>query len=137
MTTTTINGLNNVPVKISASLIGTTSEFMGQPTYKHRVTVSTEGNRASFVYHTSINDYNQGKDEMDERDLIFALDCFISDAIAGEMDLYNFCNEFGYDYDSRKAGKVWRACQRATGKANRLFPDLYDMANHVRETQNV
>jgi hypothetical protein len=127
--------LNDAPVVISARLIGETTEMLNGLHYAYSVTVKHNGEKCSFKYHTSINDFAQGKDEMSESDLLNALDCLISDAIAGEMDFYNFCNEFGYDFDSRKAEKVWKACKGATKKASRLFSDLYQTADQVREAQ--
>ena len=32
-----------------------------------------------------------------------------------------FCSELGYDSDSRKAERVWRACQETPGYMQKLF----------------
>ena len=43
-----------------------------------------------------------------------------SDANAGDRTFEEFCDEFGYDQDSRKAERIWRAC-RGVGKRIRRF----------------
>jgi hypothetical protein len=127
--------LNDAPVVISARLIGETTEMLNGLHYAYSVTVKHNGEKCSFKYHTSIHDFAQGKDEMSESDLINALDCFISDSLAGEQSFYEFCREFGYDEDSRKAEKIHKACQLASKKASRLFDDLYALSDKVREVQ--
>lgn len=56
--------------------------------------------------------------------------CLCSDARAGELDFDDFCSEFGYDSDSRKAERIWQACKDACIKARVLFgADFDDFAN--------
>ena len=38
------------------------------------------------------------------------LHCLVSDARMGEMDFHEFCGEFGYDEDSRKAEATHKQC---------------------------
>ena len=53
------------------------------------------------------------------------LDCLLSDASAGEMTFEEFCSEFGYDTDSRKAEATYRACVRSRAGVLRLLgPDF-------------
>ena len=43
---------------------------------------------------------------------------------AGAEDFEEFCAEFGYDSDSRKAYATWEACRDNANKVDRLFtPD--------------
>lgn len=132
----TTEGGKTVNVDLSAKNIGTTSEFSNGVNYKHRVSIKTERGKSSFLFHTSQNDYKLGKFEMDEKDLQGALYCFLSDAASGKESFGDFCNEFGYDTDSRKALKVWKDCQKATEKAERLFEDVYEAVNAVNELEN-
>lgn len=97
-----------------------------------KITVSKSA-RASFKYYMSQADYERGIIEMENRDMIYALMSFVDDAISGEMEFHEFCGEFGYDEDSRRAEKVWKACQKSNEKAKRLFSDLYDLGNDLRE----
>ena len=57
-------------------------------------------------------------------DVLYSL---CSDARAGEVSFSEFCSEFGYDEDSRKAESIWRACKRSVGKARRFLKDDFDL----------
>jgi len=68
-----------------------------------------------------------------EYDVLNAFYCFISDAISGAYSAEEFSQEFGYT-DPREGLKIWRACQRAYEKAERVIDgDLYDTANELSE----
>ncbi len=57
------------------------------------------------------------------------LDCLASDAagIENSQDFEGFCSEYGYDTDSRKAEKTYKACVHQTERLKRfLGDDLYD-----------
>ena len=131
----TESGLN-YDVIVTAKLKGTTNQFSNGKNYQYNVTVKVGKLRASFVYNTSVNDFNHGKAEMDEKDLQSALYCFLSDATAGKESFEDFCGEFGYDTDSRKAEKIHRECQKSAEKAERLFVDIYEVANALNELEN-
>lgn len=72
-----------------------------------------------------------------EYDLLNAFYCFISDALAGLESFESFCGDFGYDTDSRKAEKIYKACKRAYTKFERVsgFNDdeMYDFINELQE----
>ena len=69
-----------------------------------------------------------------EKELLYAFYCFVEDALSGKMDFSEFCSEFGYDTDSRKAEKTWKACKRSTVKFERLYTgDIYDFINKLQE----
>lgn len=56
--------------------------------------------------------------------------CLCSDARAGELTFEEFCSEFGYDVDSRKAERTWRACRETAPKLRRLLgSDFETFAN--------
>ncbi len=98
----------------------------------HRITVeNTEnGARTSFDFWASIA---QPRIET-EYDVLNAFYCFVSDAISGDMDFSEFYGEFGYDEDSRTAGKDWKACQRSSEELARIYDgDIYDLANELQE----
>lgn len=54
------------------------------------------------------------------------LDCLLTDAQAGEQSFEEFCSEFGYDQDSRKAESTWKSCQKTTVAMKRLLGDDYE-----------
>lgn len=45
----------------------------------------------------------------------------LSDAQAGRMSFDEFCGEFGYDSDSRKALATWEACVNTAGPLARVL----------------
>lgn len=108
----------------------TTSMFRNRN--NHRITVKNldTGEWTWFEYWESIQEVEIKKEEQ----LMFAFYCFLSDALAGEMEYYDFCNEYGYDGCEPSSKKVWKACQNSAEKANRLFgPDYVDIMNDVQE----
>jgi hypothetical protein len=54
------------------------------------------------------------------------LDSILSDAQAGEESFEDFCGNFGYDTDSRKAERLYRACQRTNKAVRRVFGDDFE-----------
>lgn len=52
------------------------------------------------------------------------LECLQLDARSGEHLLFeDFADEFGYDLDSRKAEKIWRACQQTRGELQKFLAE--------------
>lgn len=50
--------------------------------------------------------------------------CLLSDMRAGDLPFEEFCSEFGYDEDSRKAYALWEGCKNIAVKIESLFsPD--------------
>ncbi len=124
--------------KISATYLGNkAAEWASdrdQNYNNHRVTVSHNGQRASFEFWASI----MHPEVRSNADLRGAFDCFLSDAMAGMQSFEEFCSDFGYDTDSRKAERTWRACQRSHEKAYRLCGSddaIYKIAEALRERE--
>ncbi len=92
----------------------------------HKITVkNTEtGKQTSFDFWASI----ANPEVRSREDLIGAFECFVGDAVAGMNDFNDFCSEFGYDEDSRRAEKIYKACQKATEKLQRIYNgDVYSL----------
>ena len=72
-----------------------------------------------------------------EYDTLNAFYCFVSDALSGTYSFSEFCGEFGYDEDSRKAEQTWKACQRSLKKFERVsgygLDEMYDFINELSE----
>lgn len=69
-----------------------------------------------------------------EDELLNAFYCFVSDAVSGNYSFNEFCGEFGYDEDSRKAEKTWKACKKSLENLNKIYNgDVYDLANELQE----
>jgi len=65
-----------------------------------------------------------------EDQLLNAFECLISDAISGNQNetFEEFCQEFGYDEDSRQAEKTYKECKKSYDKIKRISDiDIYDL----------
>jgi hypothetical protein len=124
---------------ISAEYLGNKGAPFNDAKYEnynnHRVVVrnSKTRTRVQFEFWASLAEPELRKPS----DLRNAFECFLTDAIAGEQDFAEFCSDFGYDEDSRKAERIYKACKRAAAQAHRLLgsDDLYDLANQLREAE--
>ena len=134
---TTIN-VNGVTVSLKSEYLGNklwpNSDSRHENYNNHKITVKANGKRATFEFWASIM-----HPEIDsESDLISSFECFVSDAVSGLYSFEDFCSEFGYDTDSRKAEKIHRACQKSADKLKRLLgdADIYDFANAINDIVN-
>lgn len=122
-----------------------TSKYLGDKSWNveggnsnynnHRITVKniTTGKRTSFEFWASI----ANPTIKTEKDLLSAFSCFISDALAGSGSFESFCSEFGYDEDSRRAERTYKACVTSYNKAERVIDgDLNDIYNELNEIEN-
>lgn len=139
MAKTTFTSKHEGQIKISSTLSNMNMRFPNtddkdQTVHNEfKITVSKNGARTSYKYYMSQADYERGIIEMENRDMIYALKSFVDDAISGEMDFREFCSGFGYDEDSRRAEKIWKACRKSNETAKRLFSNLYELGNDLRE----
>jgi hypothetical protein len=81
------------------------------------------GNKEMFVY------FSQGSAHTQEPTVAEVLDCLASDASSFENSdgFEGWANEFGYDTDSRKAERTYKAIEEQTDKLARLIsPDDYE-----------
>ena len=105
---------------------------------KFKITVKDINNKKiSFDWYGSTSDYEKRVLSLDENDLLNALSCFISDALAGNTDFEDFCNEMCYDTDSRKAYKIYKECVKSYNKFTKLDlqgQDIYDFINELQDS---
>ena len=100
----------------------------------HLVTiVNTENHKkTAFEFWGSIM-----KPEIEtEQELLFAFYCFLSDGEGSRYGFDDFCANFGYDTDSRKAYKTFKACEKSLKKAERIGIDeemACDIMNDLQE----
>lgn len=104
----------------------------------HRVTVrSSRTNKLTgFDFWASI-----ASPHVDSRaDVLSAFECFVSDALAGRESFEDFCGEFGYDTDSRRAERTWKACKQSWDKLVRVsgytLDEVFDLANALQEAED-
>lgn len=90
-----------------------------------------------FDFYGSTHDYNNGVTEIKGEDLLQAFECFISDAMTGDQEFNDFCDEFGYDNDSRAAEKIHKECMKSLSKAQSILKeDIHEFYNELNETIN-
>jgi len=85
----------------------------------YRCTLRYRGRRYSF-------DFWQGVGVAGDPTAEGCLDCLLSDAQAGGQTFEEFCAEFGYDPDSRRAEATWKACRRTAAGMKRLLGDDFE-----------
>ena len=91
-------------VKAAVKLAGKVPEGWTPGTNAWKVKLSMGPKRLTVPFYT-------GPGCKGEPSAADVLACIVSDALAGEMSFHEFCREFGYDDDSRKAKATHRACQ--------------------------
>jgi isopropylmalate/homocitrate/citramalate synthase len=70
----------------------------------------------------------------EEKEVLFAFECLILDSIAGDKYFEDFCSEFGYDTDSRKAEKIHKKCIKQLEKLKKIYDgDIYELVNELQE----
>jgi hypothetical protein len=90
----------------------------------------------NFTFYDSQANYEKGIDDLDEFTLKWAFRCFLDDGLSATYDFEEFCGEFGYDTDSRRAERMYKACQRSLDKLRDLGifdSELCDMINALSE----
>lgn len=56
------------------------------------------------------------------------LECLVNDATGSEDGFEEFCRNFGYDMDSRKAYSIYRACVNIRARLRRFLGSEYETA---------
>lgn len=83
-----------------------------------RVTLTRKGRQLSVDY------FGGGAvKDISAADVLYSL-CL--DARCGEYSFDEFCNELGYDSDSRAAEKVWKACKATAPKLHQFLGDDFE-----------
>ena len=54
------------------------------------------------------------------------LSSLILDASCGDQSFEDFCSDFGYDEDSRKAERTWRDCTAMTPRVKRFLGERFE-----------
>jgi len=90
----------------------------------------------TFNWYDSHANFSKGKVSMTKEDLKYAFKAFIEDAISGTMKFEDFCSEYGYDEDSRRAEKIYNMCKYHLINVTQLGineSELYNMINQLSE----
>lgn len=77
----------------------------------------------------------QGRAHTSEPTAADVLGCLLSDASCYDnaRDLADFCADFGYDEDSRKAKTTYRACGRISKRLRQFLGDDFDAFSSMDE----
>jgi hypothetical protein len=94
---------------------------------------ATTSIRRSFVFTGSVYDWQMGKNYMDTDDLKRALACLLEDSNVQGLSFSDFCDEYGYDTDSRKAYRIYEACKKQAVKVSALGLDPVDDYNALND----
>ena len=93
-----------------------------------RCTLTYEGRRMSVYY--SMGSGHHGK----EPTALEVLDCLAMDATYADESFADFCGNCGYDTDSRKAERIYKACQSINVRLHKLLgADFEAVADEVRK----
>lgn len=87
--------------------------------HPYRVTLRYKGRQMSL-------DFFMGQAHTDEPDAEGVLDCLLSDCSALDQSFEDWCGDFGYDTDSRKAEATYKACADLGKKVKRLLGDDFE-----------
>lgn len=115
------NGEKQMPVEYSGGCRAFVSD-KGQRTYNAIMAQQHKGNRNSLhnarVRANAVDALFQDATPKLEQ----VLNSLLSDARAGEMPFDDFCCDFGYDTDSRKALETYLACQKINSDLQSVMP---------------
>jgi hypothetical protein len=120
----------NISLRVTSAL-GMQRDDDGWYHYPYRVTLSRKGHGSMRLT------WRQGTAHTNDPNVVEVLDCLASDA-AGFVNAQGFedwCSEYGYDSDSRKAEKIYRAVERQTDSLRRVLGD--DFETVLFETENL
>lgn len=121
-----------LPDQITSEYLGTAYPWDGKYAKQHYA-VTVPGIEKPFDFYSGVKD---SEINFSESDAMSFLGCIFLDADCGSMSFSDFCCEFGYDSDSRKAYATWEACQLVYATiANFLTADQIDQVReHLQES---
>jgi hypothetical protein len=98
------------------------------PPWEHHA-YSVKVTRGAESFETT---YRQGLAHTDGPSLVTVLACLMSDATAGELGSFEaFCDDFGYDTDSRRAESTYNACKDTAAAMHRLLGEHFESVAEV------
>ena len=107
-------------IEIESEYIGNAAwrPFSSHRSDKWEVSLYRGENKIFVEFH--LGEGCEGR-EPELKEVIYAL---LNDSYAGSIRFEDFCSEFGYDTDSRRAFATWEACKVTREKLGKLFsPD--------------
>lgn len=111
-----------------------------EKTPKQHYIVSIPGIQKSFDYYCKTKPVYGSKKPVEKQgfdtsEALSFLGCIFGDAECGDMHFSDFCFDFGYDEDSRKAFQTWEACAETGRKLRALFSrsQMESILEYLRE----
>lgn len=89
----------------------------------NKVTVKWNGRQASFWFWGSVTSPILKQEEYDLGNAVY---CWLWDADLGSGSFEDFCEHLGYDTDSRKAEKSYKACKKSYTQAIGMFEESFE-----------
>ena len=109
----------------------------------YKVYISYNGKKTMFTFGDSIANTYDGKNPGNSEEKYqeyknTILDCIVMDYHSECENFDDFCAEFGYESDSRKAYKTYKAVKRLSVKLHRVFTeaDIEQLRNELEEAEN-
>lgn len=108
-------------LNVKIDLIGTRRYFDEDTESRnvYKITVRRDGKQISFKFGDSINHTLEGI----EPDLYDVLTTISAEYDFNNTEFEEFCSEFGYNTDSRKAEKTFKLWKKQNTKLHKLFTD--------------
>ena len=133
---------NNIGIDVTSTFVEWVKGFPGDKkdiNYhgRFKIHLSTESGSDSFDFYGSAFNAGKNKTVMNDDDLKNALECIISDALSGIYSFEEFCSEFGYDEDSRRADRAHKACEDTYNRIVALGiseDEMYAIVNDINES---
>lgn len=121
METTVKMLVNRYGIKSESKLVGSNPNMNDMPEGSNHYKVTLRG----FGRRMTIS-YSMGPALTGEPEAVDVLDCLISDSDCIEGGFDEFCGNCGYNSDSRKAEKIYRACVATSKKLHRFLGDKFN-----------
>lgn len=120
MTTELEQALETMDIKLAARYVGeNTREGWGTDHDTWRVQIRRGQRAYTTDYSAGFGHRVDGQPKAPK--LADVLACLLSDASTSAESFYDFCSNFGYDTDSRKAHATWKACRRTAAAMDRVL----------------
>lgn len=98
----------------------------------YKITIKHAGKQATFDFWGSYKDYQEGKEDLSTKDLMWVGELIFGEARMGLYDFDEFVDEFGIE-DPKEAYRSWKALQARTAKLSELGFDTEDELMEIQE----
>lgn len=113
-------------ITISAAIVDRNPNMDDMPdgSLHYKVTLRGFGRRMTLYY-------SMGPAHTKGPDAAGVLDCLLSDAFAVEYTFTEWCAELGFDPDSRRGERIYKACLKSAEKLRRFLGGTFNEFNEA------